>query len=237
MELKSLSWTEHLEELRGRIIKIILFIAGGFAGSYFFSEEILSLISQPIRPYLSATSGKLIFISPFERFFSHLRVSLFSGVILSSPFWLYQIWRFISPALYSQEKKRSLLFVGAGTLLFISGILFVYFVVYPLSFRFLLSSGETETAYISLKPYLSFFLKTAFVFGLVFEMPLFLVALLKLNIVTPEGLAGGRPYAAVLIAFLSALITPPDIFSMLFMMAPLYLLFEGSIWLGRKFIS
>ena len=237
MDSKALNITSHLTELRDRIIKILLFVAGGFAVSYFFSGDILSLISEPVRPYLVATEGKLIFISPFEKFFSYLWVSLFSGIVLSSPFWLYQIWKFISPGLYKEEKKWSLLFVGSSTLLFLSGILFVYFVVYPFSFRFLLSFGGEEMAYISLKPYLSFFLRTAFVFGLVFEMPLLLFTLLKLKIVSVEQLSKARPYVVVCIAFLSAMITPPDIFSMLFMMVPLYLLFELAIWIGRKFIK
>ena len=231
------NFTDHLVELRHRIIKILVFVALGFALSYFFSEGILSLITEPIRPHLFATKGKLIFISPFEKFFSYLRVSLFSGFVLSSPFWMYQIWRFISPGLYKNEKKWSLLFVGSSVFLFLSGILFVYFVVYPFSFRFLLSFGGDEMPYISLKPYLSFFLRTSFVFGLAFEMPLVLLALLKLNIVQPAQLIKARPYVAVGIAFVSAMITPPDIFSMLFMMAPLYLLFEGSIWLGQTLIK
>lgn len=237
MNSNSSNITEHLTELRNRLIKILLSIAGGFVFSYFFSPEIMELISRPVHPYLLATKGNLIFISPFEKFFSYLWVSLFSGLILSSPLWLYQIWKFISPGLYKQEQKWTMLFVGASTLLFLSGILFVYFVVYPFSFRFLLGFGGNELPYISLKPYLSFFLRTAFVFGLVFEMPLVLFTLLKLKIVSPEQLTKARPYVVVLIAFLSAMITPPDIFSMFFMMGPLYLLFEGSIYIGRKFIK
>ena len=229
--------TEHLSELRNRLIKVLIFLGLGFLISYFFSGEILSLISRPVRPYLIATGGKLIFITPFEKFFSYLWVSLFSGVVLSCPFWLYQIWKFISPGLYKEERKWSLLFVGSSSLLFFSGILFVYFVVYPFSFRFLLNFGGEELPYISLKPYLSFFLRTAFVFGLVFEMPLLLFVLLKLNVVTVQQLAKARPYVVVSIAFLSAMITPPDIFSMLFMMLPLYLLFEASVFLGPKFIK
>ena len=237
MDTKELSLTEHLTELRDRIIKILIFLALGFAISYFFSKDILFIISQPIKPYLTATKGHLIFISPFEKFFAYLWVSLFSGFILSSPFCFYQVWKFISPGLYKTEKKWSLLFVISSTLLFLSGILFVYFVVYPFSFRFLLNFGGEEVAYISLKPYLSFFLRTAFVFGLVFEMPIILFTLLKLNILTPKQLKKARPYVIILIAFLSAMITPPDIFSMLFMMFPLYFLFEISIWLAEKFLK
>ena len=238
MDIKELSLTEHLTELRSRIIKALLALGFGFAICYFFSKDILFLISQPIKPYLTATDGQLIFISPFEKFFSYLWASLFAGFIVSSPFWLYQIWKFISPGLYKNEKKWSLLFVGSSTFLFLSGILFVYFIVYPFSFRFLLNfGGETELAYISLKPYLSFFLRTAVIFGLVFEMPVILLSLLKLNIINVTQLMKIRPYVIVLIAFLSALITPPDIFSMLFMMLPLYLLFEISIWLSRTVLK
>ncbi|MCZ0932324.1 MAG: twin-arginine translocase subunit TatC [Oligoflexia bacterium] len=238
MDTKELSLTEHLTELRGRIIKSLLFLILGSVVCYFFSKDILSVIGQPIKPYLTATKGHLIFISPFEKFFSHLWVSLFAGFILSSPFWMYQIWKFISPGLYKEEKKWSLLFVSSSALLFLSGILFVYFVVYPFSFRFLLNfGGGSEVAYISLKPYLSFFLRTAVVFGLVFEMPVILFSLLKLNLITVKQLTKARPYVIVFIAVLSAMITPPDVFSMLFMMLPLYLLFELSIWISRTFLK
>ena len=237
MDTKELSLTEHLIELRSRIIKILLFLALGFIASYFFSEQILSLISQPIKPYLTATKGYLIFISPFEKFFSYLRVSLFSGLVLSCPFWFYQIWKFISPGLHEKEKRWSLLFVSSSVFLFLSGIVFVYFIVYPFSFHFLLHFGGDEIAYISLKPYLSFFLRTAFIFGLVFEMPLVLFTLLRLKILTTAQLKKARPYVIILIALLSALITPPDIFSMLFMMLPLYLLFELSIFTSQHFLK
>ena len=231
---KELSLTEHLTELRDRLIKALRFIVLGFVIAYFFSGLLVSWISQPIAPYLPATNGKLIFISPFEKFFSYLWVSLFGGIVISSPFWFYQIWKFISPGLYKNEKNLGLAFVCTSVFLFLSGILFVYFIVYPFSFRFLLKFGGDEIPYISLKPYLSFFLRTAFVFGIVFELPLLLLGALKLNLVSTDHLKKARPYVMISIAVLSALVTPPDIFSMLFMMLPLYLLFEGSIWLGGK---
>ena len=237
MKKKELHLTEHLSELRGRIIKILLGIVLGFIFSYFFSSFLVSLISEPISPYLPATEGKLIFISPFEQFFSYLWVSLFSAIVISSPFWFYQIWKFISPGLYKPEKKWTILFVFSSVFLFTSGILFVYYIVYPLSFRFLFNFGGDEIPYISLKPYLSFFLRTALVFGLVFEAPIILIGALKLKLLSPEELKKARPYIIILIALLSAIITPPDIFSMLFMMLPLYLLFEASIWLGQKLLS
>ena len=237
MDSKTQSMTKHLTELRDRIIKILLCLLGGFFVCYFFSQDILSLISKPIRPYLVSTQGELIFTSPFEKFFSYLWTSLFSGFVLSSPFCLYQIWKFISPGLYKKEKIWSVFFVSLSTLLFLSGILFVYFIVYPFSFRFLLSFGGNELAYISLKSYLSFFLRTAFAFGIIFELPLVLLVLLKLNLITVKQLTVARPYIIVGIALLSAIVTPPDIFSMLFMMLPLYLLFEISLFVAKKFLK
>ena len=235
-KMKTQGMSEHLLELRSRILKALLGIAIGFAFSWFFCEQILDFISSPIRPYLPSTDGRLIFTSPFEKFFFYLRISLFAGFVLSCPFWLYQCWKFISPGLYKNEKKMSLIFVSFGVLLFLSGVLFVYFVVYPFSFRFLLGfGGDGELAYISLKPYLSFFIRIALVFGLVFETPLILSFLLKTKVLSPKQLAQARPYALVFIAGLSALVTPPDIFSMFFMMGPLYLLFELSILIGKFF--
>ncbi|MBC6415034.1 MAG: twin-arginine translocase subunit TatC [Bdellovibrionales bacterium] len=235
MDKKDFTFSEHLSELRDRMIKVLICITLGFIVSYFFSEFIISLITKPISPYLSATEGKLIFISPFEKFFSYLMVSLFSSFVISSPFWFYHIWKFISPGLYKKEKKRTLLFSFSSFFLFISGIFFVYFIVYPLSFRFLFNFGGEEIPYISLKPYLSFFLRTAFIFGFVFELPIFLIGILNLNILSPKDLKKARPYVITSIAVLSAIITPPDVFSMLFMMLPLYLLFEISLWIGQKF--
>ena len=232
--MNSLTLSDHLTELRQRILKILLILFVGFCACYFFSQEILSLFTQPIKPYLLATKGKLIFISPFEKFFSYLWASLFAGLVVSCPFWLYQVWQFIAPGLYKNEKKWSLIFVSLSVCLFVSGILFVYFVVYPFSFRFLFNFGGEEIPYISIKPYLSFFLRTAFAFGLVFLSPLVLLALLKFNILTVAELKKARPYAVVLIALVSAMVTPPDVFSMFFMMAPLYLLFEISLWLGHQ---
>lgn len=226
---------DHLTELRSRLFKILLILAAGFAGCWFFAGDILEIISRPIKPHLTHTGGKLIFTGPLEKFLAYLKVSLFAGALVSCPLWLFQIWRFVSPGLYEKEKKWPLFFAGAGSVLFCLGAAFVYFVAHPLAFRFLMSfGGDGEAAYISLREYLSFFIRTALAFGIVFELPLALFVLLKAGVLKAETLAASRPYAAVAIALLSAFITPPDVFSMIFMMAPLYLLFEASLWIGRR---
>lgn len=235
MNNKETAFSSHLKELRGRLIKSLLSVGLGFIVCWIFAGVILDVISHPITPYLGGTGGKLIFTSPLEKFLSYIKVSLFAGVFLSCPYWLFQIWKFIAPGLYKEEKKWSGLFVIIGTILFFSGGGFVYFVVYPLAFKFLMQFGGTGQApFISLKEYLTFFTRMTFVFSLVFELPLIVVFLMKLNIISPETFIQARPYVIIGIAVLSALITPPDIVSMLLMMVPLYLLFEISIIIGKN---
>ena len=228
------SFRNHLGELRSGLIKSFLFISLGFLISWFFCENILDFIRQPIVPFLNSTNGKLIFTNPVEKFLSYLKLSVFSGIVISCPFWLFQIWKFISPGLYSKERKGTFLFVFIGSVLFLLGGIFVYFIVYPSAFHFLLYfGGENELPFISLKEYLSFFIRTSFMFALVFETPLLIFSLLKLNILSLEKLKSSRKGVFVLIAILSALLTPPDVMSMVFMMIPIYLLFEFSIFTGR----
>ena len=235
MSNEEMALTSHLSELRDRLIKSLLSVAVGFVICWIFAGGILDIISHPIKPYLEGTEGKLIFTSPLEKFLSYIKVSLFAGVFLSCPYWFFQIWQFIAPGLYREEKKWSRLFVGIGSMLFFSGGAFVYFIVYPFAFKFLMEFGGTgQTPFISLKEYLAFFTRMTFVFALVFELPLFVIFLIKLNIITPETLARSRPYVLIGVAILSALVTPPDIVSMLLMMAPLYVLFELSLILGRR---
>ena len=232
---KTAAFSDHLRELRSRLIKIFLAVGAGCLLCWFFGSWILDMARRPIAPFLTSTDGQLVVLNPLEKFLSYLKVCLFAGVFVSCPYWLFQIWRFIAPGLYKDERKWGRIFIGAGSVLFFCGGAFVYFVVYPIAFRFLINFGGTgELPFISLKEYLSFFIRTALVFAFVFEMPLFLSALIKLNVVTVEQLKAGRRYAIVIISILSALITPPDVVSMLLMMVPLYLLFELSLLVGKK---
>ena len=164
-----------------------------------------------------------------------MRVSLFAGLFISCPYWLFQIWRFTAPGLYREEKKQAAFFVLAGTALFFTGAAFAYQAVYPLTFKFLMNfGGGGELPFISLKEYTSFFFRTTLVFSLVFEAPLAVIFLTRTGLVSVEALEKSRPYMAVGAAGLSALVTPPDIFSMFLMMGPLWLLFELSLFISRR---
>lgn len=232
---ETVSLTDHLRELRSRLIKICLAVLAGCLLSWFFGSWILDFIRRPIAPFLTSTEGQLIVLNPLEKFLSYLKVCLFAGVFISCPYWLFQIWRFVAPGLYESERHWGRIFIGAGSVLFFCGGAFVYFIVYPLAFRFLIHfGGSGELPFISLKEYLSFFIRTSLVFAFVFELPLLLSLLIKVNVLTVEQLRAGRRYAIILIAILSALITPPDVVSMLLMMAPLYLLFELSLFIGKR---
>ena len=224
------SLVEHLSELRTRLIKIFFIVFLTSAACWTFSDLIFDFIRRPIMPFLP--NKGLVFTAPMDKFIAHIKVSLLGGVILSCPFWIYQLWKFVAPGLYKNEKRYSLLFLFSGTALFLMGTHFVYWVVYPLAFKFLLNfGGLTDAPMITIAEYISFFVTTTLLFGLAFELPLLLTVLGLMGVVDQAFLVRNRRYAIVILAFLSALITPPDIVSMLLMIAPLILLYESGVFM------
>ncbi len=225
---------EHLADLRKCLIRSLLAIVAGFCACWIFSEQIFDFIRQPIAPFLK--DGGLVFTAPMDKFLAHIKVCLLASVIVSCPFWMYQIWLFIAPGLYEKEKKYGVAFIFSGTFLFLTGVSFVYFIVYPMAFDFLMNfAGGTDTAMITISEYLSFFTTTTLVFGAAFEMPLILTLLGMMGVIDHHFLIKIRRYAIVVLAALSALVTPPDVISMFAMLVPLTLLYEVSILLVKTF--
>ncbi|MFN7262838.1 MAG: twin-arginine translocase subunit TatC, partial [Pseudobdellovibrionaceae bacterium] len=136
-----LTLIEHLTELRVRLIRVAWGIFLGLLVCYYFSEKIFEIVRSPILPYLP--EGGLVFTGPADKFIAHIKVSIFGGILLTTPFWLFQIWSFVSPALYKKEKKIALGFIVSGSVLFILGVLFSYYLMLPTAFEFLLGFGGT----------------------------------------------------------------------------------------------
>ena len=224
----------HLTELKQRLFKSLFIILICCIICWFFSSQILYFLRQPIQPFLKHTNGSLIFTAPLDALLAYLQISIFTGVLIASPFWSYQIWQFIAPGLYQKEKKVFILFWIAGLFLFLFGVIFVYIIILPLVFHVLMPFGSVENQpFITIKHYLSFFTRFALVFGVIFETPLILIALCRMNILSPAILKRYRRHAIVLLAFISALITPPDLISQIVLLFPLIGLYEISIYLTQ----
>lgn len=224
------SLTEHLRELRVRLIRSIWGIFAGAVLCYNFVEHIMGYIRAPIERHLQG--GGLVFTAPADKFIAYLKIAAFCGFILATPWWLYQAWKFVAPGLYAKERKYTLAFILSGSLLFVSGVLFGYFLALPAAFDFLMMFGDaTDKPMITIDHYLSFFTTMLICFGIAFELPLIIIILGMLGIVSQEFLRKNRRYMVVVLAIAAAILTPtPDAVSMFTLLIPLYVLFEISIF-------
>ena len=224
----------HLKELRRRGLYICLWLTLGFLISFALREFFLEILLAPLEIFLSERAGELIFIHPMEEFFVSLRVSFLGAVVISSPLWFLEIWRFVSPGLYEKEKRWMKIFFISGWVLFFGSGYFVQSVVVPNIFHFLMNwSSGSFTPFLSVSETVSFIIKLFFAFAVCFEIPLFLLVLIKLQILSVKTLSRFRGGVLIGLALLSAFFTPPDILSMFFLLIPLYLLFELSLFIGK----
>ncbi len=234
-EEEKIPFTEHLEELRRRLLISVAAVAVGFLVCYFFSKQLFEILMKPLIVSLPPKST-LIFTSLPEAFFTYLKVSLLAGIFLASPIVLYEIWAFISPGLYRHEKRYVIPFVFFSSLFFVGGALFGYFVVFPFGFKFFLGFA---TEYIrpmpTIKEYFGFCAKLLFAFGVIFELPLFVLFLSRIGIVNDKMLRKQRKYAILLVFVVSAILTPPDVMTQLMMAGPLLALYEISVWVAKIF--
>jgi sec-independent protein translocase protein TatC len=230
-----LPFTSHLEELRKRIIVCLIAVAAGFLLTYNFAEEIFTLLVKPLQKELPSESW-LIFTGLTEAFVVYLKIAFFAGLILASPVILWEIWCFVAPGLYDYEKKYVFPFVISASLLFFTGVIFCYLVVFPFSFKFFMSySTDMLKPLPAMKEYLSFSFQMLLAFGVIFELPIFVLFLAKIGIVTERMLRQQRKFAIVAIFIVAAILTPPDVFSQCLMAAPLLILYEISIIVAKVF--
>ncbi|OGX40223.1 MAG: twin arginine-targeting protein translocase TatC [Omnitrophica WOR_2 bacterium RIFCSPLOWO2_12_FULL_50_9] len=221
-----LSFVGHLEELRSRLIKSLLAVLVAACFFYAFIDKILVVLIQPV--------GKVVFTSPADAFVARVTLTLYGGVLLALPVIIYQVWRFVAVGLKDNERKYIFLLAPFSLLFFLAGGLFAYFIMIPVSLRFLLSfSSDFIVPMITIKNYISFVGMMILAFGAVFELPMVLVFLTKIGIVTPQFLAEKRRHAIVFILIVSALLTPPDAVTQIIMSVPLVVLYEIGIMACR----
>jgi len=229
-EEDKIPFTDHLEELRERIIKSFIAVAIGFVVCYGFKEKLFEIITLPLMSVMEK-GDQLIFTGLPEAFFTYLKVAFWAGMILAGPVIIYQFWMFVAPGLYKNERRIMVPIVVLSTFFFIGGALFGYFIVFPWGFKFFLSfASESIKALPSMKEYLSFATKLLLAFGLVFELPIVITFLARLGLVTVPFLRQNRKYAVLLFFVGAAMITPPDVVTQIMMAFPLMLLYEISIW-------
>jgi len=226
--------TAHLEEFRKRLIRILIGISIGFGACWYWRELLFKIITKPLSDVLPKSSY-MIYTGLPEAFFIYMKIALFGSLILTSPFTLYQIWRFVSPGLYKAEKKYVVPFVISSSILFIGGVLFGYYIALPPAFAFFVEfSSDFLKPMISFREYLSLILKFLLSFGLCFEMPVFIFFLAKVGIVNARMLSKQRRYAILIIFIAAAILTPsPDALSQIIMAIPLMFLYEISIFVAR----
>ena len=229
-----MSFTSHLEELRTRLIRVLAAVGIGFLACYGFKDWLFKIITKPLADVLPAKSF-MIYTGMPEAFFIYMQIAFFASLLLTGPYCLYQVWKFISPGLLPGEKKYVLPFVLVSSTLFICGVLFGYFLVLPPAFQFFVSfSSDFLKPMFSLKEYLSLSLKFLLGFGVSFQLPVFLFFMTKIGIVNARMLSKQRRYAILIIFIVAAVLTPsPDALTQTLMALPLMVLYEVGIVVSR----
>lgn len=226
---------DHLSELRGRLVRCCLAVMVGFIACWAVVDPIFDALVDPLLKVLPEGSHAIYTTLP-EGFFTRMHISFVAGVFVSSPVIFYQIWSFIAPGLYEEEKRHILPVAFMSAFFFISGGAFCYFIVFPQAFAFFVSyATDSIVAMPKVSDYLSFVLKLILAFGLVFEMPLFAFFLSRMGIITAELMRRVRRYAILGIFIVAAILSPPDVVSQLLMAAPMLVLYEISIYVAVAF--
>jgi len=222
-----MDFKSHIKELRERLLKIVIIYILSTLLVFFKWQIIYDWMKRPLSEVFNKP---MIFTSLTEPFITALKISLYGGFILSLPFILWHIWRFISPALYESEKKIAILFVFFTFLMFLLGALFAYYIVFPLGIKVLIEFGGVNfEAMLKMSEYVGFFIKFMLGFSLSFELPVFSYFLAKINLIDDIILIRGFRYAVVIIFIVAAILTPPDPMTQILMAIPLIILYGVSI--------
>ncbi len=224
-----MTFVQHLVELRNILLHSVVAILVIFMGIFPFANEVYAFIAAPIIDVLPKDTN-IIAIGVISPFLTPLKMALIIAVYLAMPYLLYQIWSFVAPALYKHEKQMILPLVVSSTILFYTGLLFSFYVVFPVIFGFLSSVGPNIVDFTpDIQHYLDFVLKVSFAFGVAFEVPIATILLIMFGVTTAEKLKSRRPYIIIGAFILGMLLTPPDIISQTLIAIPIWLLFEAGL--------
>jgi len=236
-----MTFLDHLEELRTRLIRSLIAIGVGAAVGLYFSPPIFRILMRPVLSALPEGSRKLHPTSVMEKFTVYLKVGLYAGIFFATPYVLYELWRFVAPALYNREKRYVMPFVVTGTAFFLGGAVFCYFVILPPALGYLIGVGGVDDAsfiepLLSMREQLSFVLALELAFGVIFDVPLILTVLSMVGLVSAKFLADKRRYAILINTILAAIITPTgDPLNLALMAVPMCLMYEVGIVGARVF--
>lgn len=220
----------HLVELRTRLVRIAIGIIVVFVALFYWSSDLYRFLALPLLRSLPV-NGQMIATDVTTPFFVPMKVTLMAAFLISLPNTLYQIWAFIAPGLYRHEKKLALPLIIASSILFLSGMAFAYFLVFPVVFHFINAVAPAGVAVMTdIDKYLSFVLGMFLAFGTTFQIPIVVIVLTRFGVISIKQLKAARPYVIVGAFVIAAVVTPPDVVSQIMLAVPLWLLFEaGSV--------
>ena len=237
MDDRAMPLTEHLEELRSRLLRSLVAVAIAATAAYWFIDPLLALLLEPLHA-VGGEDLKIIGTGVAEAFFTKIKVAVIAGIFLASPILFLQIWRFVAPGLYEHERRYVLPFVGFATFFFVAGAVFCYELVFPTAFAFFVEQYRSSgiAPLIRVSEYLSFSSRMLLAFGATFELPVFTFFFARIGLVTHQQMISYWRYALVGVFTIAAVLTPgPDIASQLLMAAPLLVLYVASIGVAKAF--
>lgn len=226
----------HLLELRDRVLRVVLLVLLVFLGLFAFANDIYTMLAAPLLKHMPA-GGTMIATEVAAPFLTPIKLTLMVSLLITLPFLLYQIWGFVAPGLYRNERRMVMPLIVSSTLLFFAGMAFAYYIVFPLVFGFIIGVAPEGVAVMTdISKYLDFVLKLFFAFGVSFEIPIATILLVWSGMTTPERLAQKRPYVVVGAFVFGMLLTPPDAISQTLLAIPMWILFELGIVLSRIYV-